>query len=204
MLKQYLSVLDLKSFGVIIIFCSWVTQNFIYAEYSAQKSEFITDVSFINNEMSVITPWVILFNKERLNEEIQPEIILNSAKRLLASMGSILQIAEKYHPSELVSKKITSDKVEIMLKDVATAQKEQNIDEILKIGMVANIAFLEVDSITRTIIQNKFKRISDSENYWKYVFLYLYIFGSIIVALGYIRERIANNHIKPLAGSLGQ
>lgn len=196
MLKQYLSILNLKSIGVIIIFCSWVTQNFIYAEYNAQKNEFISDVSFINNEMSVITPWVILFNKERLSKQVQPEIILNSTKRILASMGNILQIAEKYYSSELVSKKITSDKVGLMLRSVSVAHKKKNIDDILKIGMAANIAFLEVDLTTRPIIQKEFKRIADAENFWKYVFLYLYILGSIAAGLGYIQERTANKKVK--------
>lgn len=181
---------------MVVIFCSWITQNFIHAEYDSQKNEFLSDVNFMNNEMSVVTPWVILFNKERLNEEVEPEIIMNSVVRILASMESILQIAEKYYSPDLVSKKITSDKVDLMLKSVENAHKSQRIDEILEIGMFANIAFLDVDSITRPIIQTEFKRIGDAENYWKYVFLYLYIFGSIIAALGFIREETANNPAK--------
>jgi hypothetical protein len=177
-----------KSVAVILLFLSWISQNYIYADLSAQKSKFQYDMAFISNEMCVITPWLILFNLERKKTTPDPEVIWNASQNFVRSVGSVLEVAEQYYRLDIVHSSITSEKIKSIIVDLDKAQRQNKIEDIVALTMLVGVSFPQVDARTRQAMQRHYQELSEKEDFWKKTFIVLYVVGSLLLAVGYLKS----------------
>jgi hypothetical protein len=181
-------IITLKSIAAVLFLLSWISQNFIQANFSSQKREFEYDMAFISNEMSVITPWLILFNQERKRTDPDPEMIWNASYQIVTRVGTVLKRAERYYDAEIVMASLTSAKVGNILSDMAKARKENRIQDVVELTELVQIAFPDVDKTTRDAMNQSYQKIANGEDFAKWIFLSLYLVASLLLAVGYLRH----------------
>jgi len=143
-------------------------------------------MSFIANENSIITPWVIAFNLERKKGNPDEGVIWNSSRQFVLRVAEILRVAEKHYSKNIAEKELTYDKTKNILIELNKFRAEKNIDEIISLTQFVMFAFPQIGEKSREHIDEKYSMLREEEIYWRNIFLASYILGSIMVAIGYI------------------
>jgi hypothetical protein len=179
-------VINVRNIGMVLIFFSWLSQYYYYADYSSKRAELEYDMTFIANEISIITPWLIAFNLERKKGNPDEEVIWNSSRQFVLRVAEILKVAEKHYSENIAEKELTYDKTKNILIELNKYRAEKNIDEIISLTQFVMLAFPEIGEISREHIDEIYSVLREEEFYWRNIFLAFYILGSIMIAIGYI------------------
>ncbi|SRR6266446_3904426 len=180
------------SSGAILIFVSWVLQNYFQQESQAKIRHLELSQQLIMMEELNQNQWLTLYTTERLSQSPRTEIInvsalqsyLHALNLLTWSAGRLEEDAEK--ASELIQKKrdLTSRAQQLFIEN-NTSELTASLNSIVQMG----------NALGPTLIDNAnqaFQTARERETHVSRLFLLSYILGSGAIAIGFSLTKITS------------
>jgi hypothetical protein len=172
--------------GGILMFVSWVSQNFYISELNAKIERLKTTAQFTSTEKGPALQWMLKYQEELRKKPIyDPEVIVNSAKGYASSMEKILEAISQASPQSTILlghyKKITRCK-----EDIANAIKSHDVNTIIttsnELMQWAETAYKQALPELRTIEA----KINSNYILWTRIFKFSYLAATCLFAISWV------------------
>lgn len=167
---------------------SWITQNFLENRWQAETEYLYRTQLLISIEEGHLNEWMITLVEEQAAEQPKEQIIRDAAMKASLHNSNILTWARaRVLPTETHSQ-LLEDKREF--QDIVTRlHTEGNTEELMRLTAGLNLLAASENPSLIALYGERYDDFRRKEQFANNVFLSLYIAGTMLVGVDFVRQR---------------
>ena len=189
-LKWYQKLSWFIVFGAVLIFASWISQNYFKTQWSEQKSELDRFQTAILISEMMATQWELFYLQEASK---------NSPENSFVGLAAIKHIEANLFLPAWLEKSIVKDEAEYQRKLAILDRidelsknlyKEKKFKELMHLSDEAKEKANELQTDLSKTYHARLKQVVEQEKFWSYTFLIAYVVGSFLLGFGYLQNNL--------------
>lgn len=186
-LEKYKGAPWLSWIGATILFFSWVSENYFAAERQGELSYLSQAQLHISIEEGHLSTWSAAAYAEATKEKPNYELLRIASFKAAQHQLNILTWATARVSDTKDHPEILKDKL-VIAKQLTEAIESKDTDKIMGIlSALTHIGNSRGQELI-DVFQNRFASARESTEFWRKVFLFAYVIGSVFVVTGALKS----------------